>query len=76
MLQWQAQDPQPPPIDDAGLLLAADDDDEGPPALTDAKADSTRRESSWPCGHEAGSDDSAMGRRASKTTSQVRQRYS
>lgn len=61
-------------MDGAGALAADDDDD--PPALTDAKADSTRRESSWPWGQGAGSDDSAMGRRASNTVSQVRQRYS
>lgn len=63
-------------MDGAGAPAADDDDDDDPPALTDAKADSTRRESSWPLGHGAGNDDSAIGRRASNTVSQVRQRYS
>jgi hypothetical protein len=46
------------------------------PTPTDWKTESTRRLSTWPFGHSAGSDDWLIGRRASKVSSQVRQRYS
>jgi hypothetical protein len=43
---------------------------------TEANTDSFRRAPSWPCGHSIGSEASAIGRRASKVSAQIGQRYS
>ncbi len=47
-----------------------------PDAPTLANTDSSRIESTWPELHGAGALDSLIGRRSSKVSSQVRQRYS
>jgi hypothetical protein len=70
---WQPQaEPQPPPDDGAGALAAEDE----PDAPTLANTDRSRTALSWPTGHDAGALDSAIDRRSSKVSSQVRQRYS
>jgi hypothetical protein len=45
-------------------------------APTAANTDSSLVVSAWPAGHVAGASDSLMGRRSSKVSSQVWQRYS
>jgi hypothetical protein len=75
--QWwqpQALPHPPPPI--AGIGPGDGEADEPPPTPTDWNTDSTRRLSTWPFGHSAGSEDWLIGRRASKVSSHVRQRYS
>ena len=68
---WQPQAlPHPPPVGRGADGAAA------PLAPTLANADSNRIESTWPCGHSAGALASLIGRRRSKVSSQVRQRYS
>ena len=63
----------PPPERGAA---GAGDDDEPDEAPTLANTDSRRTESTWPWLHGAGSLASAIDRRSSKLSSQVRQRYS
>lgn len=46
------------------------------PAPTEENTLSSRTESTWPAGHDAGEFASDMGRRSSKVASQVRHRYS
>jgi hypothetical protein len=62
----------PPPEGRAGAVGAGAE--EAPP--TAANTESNRRAPTWPWGHSMGSDASAMGRRASKVSSQIGQRYS
>lgn len=54
--------------------LAADPSPAGAP--TEANTDNSRRAPGCPSGHDAGAEDSAMGRRSEKVTSQMGQRYS
>lgn len=67
--------PQQPPPEGRGAA-PADDDEDGDAPPTDANIDSSRRDPTWPWGHSIGSEASAMGRRASKVSSQIGQRYS
>ena len=72
-----AQQPHMPPQQPPPEGRGADDGAgawEAPP--TEANIDSSRREPTWPCGHSMGSEASAIGRRASKVSSQMGQRYS
>jgi hypothetical protein len=66
--------PQQPPPEGRGADDGAADDAAAPP--TEANIDRRRRDPAWPCGQSMGSEASAMGRRASKVSSQIGQRYS